>query len=222
MTTRLIFIRHAQSTWNEVRRWQGHANPPLAENGRRQATLLAQRLAKWKIDCLYTSDLARAAETAEIVGAALGITPILDPLWRERGFGALEGLTSEEIAVQFPEAWASRMVGPMTGVSGAEMQTDVVARSSVACSNLLTRHRDQTVAIVSHGGMILTTLVHLLGLPPSGHSLLTGGRNTSISRVTIEDGHTRLVGLNDVAHLEFLDVAHLEFLDVAHLEFLDI
>ncbi len=205
MTTQLIFIRHAQSTWNEVRRWQGHANPPLAESGRRQARLLAQRLAKWKIDCLYASDLLRAAETAEIIGAAIGLKPIHDSLWRERGFGALEGLTAEEIALQFPEAWASRMVGPISGVPGAEPQADVIARSLAGCSNLLTQHQDQTVVVVSHGGMILTTLVHLLGLPPSGHSLLVVGKNTSISRVAIENGHARLAGLNDTAHLEMLD-----------------
>lgn len=205
MTTHLIFIRHAQSTWNEARRWQGSANPPLAESGRRQATLLAKRLAKWKIDHLYTSDLIRAVETAEIVGATLGIKPIADSLWRERGFGALEGLTSEEIAAQYPEVWALRMVGPITGVPGAEPQADVIARSLAACSNLLAQHQDQTVAVVSHGGMILTTLVNLLGLPPAGHSLLVVGSNTSISRISVENGHARLTGLNDSAHLELLD-----------------
>lgn len=204
MTTHLIFIRHAQSTWNEVRRWQGLANPPLAEAGRRQASLLAQRLANWRIDHLYTSDLARAAETAEIVGAAVGLEPIPDSLWRERGFGALEGLTSEEIELQYPEAWASRMVGPITGVPGAEPQADVIARSIAACTNLLAQHEGETVAVVSHGGMILTTLVNLLGLPPTGHSLLVVGSNTAISRVMIANGHARLTGLNDAAHLELL------------------
>lgn len=206
MTTHLIFIRHAQSTWNEARRWQGLANPPLADAGRRQAALLAHRLMNWKIDHLYTSDLARAAETAEIVGAALGLKAIPDSLWRERGFGALEGLTSEEIEARFPEVWASRMVGPISGVPGAEPQSDVIARSIAACTNLLTHHVGETVAVVSHGGMILTTLVNLLGLPPSGHSLLVVGNNTAISRVTVENGHPRLTGLNDAAHLELLGV----------------
>ena len=205
MTTHLIFIRHGMSTWNEARRWQGSANPPLSESGRRQVELLARRLARWKIDYLYSSDLARAAETAEIIGTALGIQPISDSLWRERGFGALEGLTSEEIAAQYPEVWASRMMGPIAGVPGAEPQSDVIARSLAACSNILAQHQGQKVAIVSHGGMILTTLVNILGLPPAGHALLVVGGNTSISRVTIESGHARLTGLNDTAHLELLD-----------------
>jgi len=204
MTTHLIFIRHAQSTWNEMRRWQGHSNPPLAENGRQQARLLAKRLAGWKIDHVYASDLLRAAETAEILGNALNLHPRPDSLWRERGFGVLEGLTSEEIEAQYPDVWASRMVGPITNVPGAEPQTDVIARSREACDALLRRHPDQTVAVVSHGGIILTTLVHLLGLPPSGHSLLSVGGNTSISRVAIDNGHVRLTGLNDTAHLELV------------------
>ena len=204
MTTHFIFIRHGQSTWNQARRWQGWSDPPLAENGRHQAQLLAKRLSNWTIDCLYTSDLTRAAETATILGERLGISPVADQVWRERGFGALEGLTSEEIEERFPEAWASRMNGPITGVPGAEDQANVIARSKKGCGELLKRHPGKKVVIVSHGGIILTTLVHLLGLPPSGHALLTVGGNTSISRIAIDNGRARLTGLNDVAHLELL------------------
>lgn len=206
MITRLIFIRHAQSTWNAMHRWQGHADPPLAENGLEQARLLAHRLSTWDIDFIYTSDLLRAAATAGILGEPLGIQPKSDPVWRERGFGALEGLTSEEIAERYPDAWASRMVGPITGIPGAEPQVEVVARATAGSASLLSRHAGKTVVVVSHGGMILTTLVHLLGLPPSGHNLLTVGSNTSISRVAVTNGHARLEGLNDVAHLELLRV----------------
>lgn len=205
MPTQLIFIRHGQSTWNEARRWQGHADPPLAENGRVQARLLAHRLSSWEIDFLYTSDLLRAAETAAIISEALHIQPIIDAVWRERGFGALEGLTSEEIQLRYPVIWASRMIGPMSGIPGAEAQEDVVARASLGCQKVLDGHPGKTIAIVSHGGMILTTLVHLLGLPPNGHALLGVGSNTSISRVVVEDGGARLVGLNDAAHLEVID-----------------
>jgi broad specificity phosphatase PhoE len=202
MSTHLIFIRHAQSTWNELRRWQGHADPPLAEAGREQARLLARRLARWRIDHLYTSDLTRAAETAAIVGEALGLAPTADPIWRERGFGALEGLTSEEIAQQFPEAWASRMFGPIVGVPGAELQEAVLARAQAGVAKLLQRHPGETVAVVSHGGMIMTILVSLLELPPSAHRRITVGGNTAISRVAVDGDHARLVSMNDAAHLE--------------------
>ncbi len=205
MSTRLIFIRHAQSTWNEIGRWQGHANPPLGENGRAQARLLARRLSTWKIDHLYCSDLDRATTTAAILGESLGLTPVIDPLWRERGIGALEGLTTEEIELRFPEAWATRLSGPMIGIEGAEAPEAILLRAETACVALLARHPHQSVAVVSHGGMILATLVHLLQFPPTGFARLTGGYHTAISQVVIDEGHARLVGLNDAAHLELLD-----------------
>lgn len=204
MTTRLIFIRHAQSLWNEIGRWQGHANPPLGENGRAQAHLLARRLSTWQIDHLYCSDLERAMNTATILGESLGLTPTIDPLWRERGIGVLEGLTTEEIELRYPEAWASRLTGPMVGIEGAEATEEVLKRAEMACRALLQRHHGQSVAVVSHGGMILTTLVHLLQLPAVGFARLTGGYHTAISQVVIDEDHARLVGLNDAAHLELL------------------
>ncbi len=208
MTTRLIFIRHAQSIWNEIGRWQGHANPPLSETGLAQAHLLARRLKTWPIDHIYASDLDRAATTAAIVGEALGQTPTLDPVWRERGIGVLEGLTTDEIVSRYPEAWATRHTGPMTGMDGAEPPEVVMSRADRGCATLLERHAGETIVVVSHGGMILATLVHLLDLPPIGFARLVGGSHTAISQVHVEDGHARLMGLNDAAHLEFWSESH--------------
>lgn len=204
MSTRLIFIRHAQSTWNEAGRWQGHANPPLTENGRKQAELLARRLSNWGVNHLYASDLNRAATTAAIIAERLSITPVIDAIWRERGIGAMEGLTTEEVISRFPDAWASRLNGPMDSIPGAEPSEAVLRRAAVGCDGLLSRHSGETVIVVSHGGMIVATLVHLLGLPPVGFARLVGGRHTAISQVIVEDGHALLTGLNDTAHLELL------------------
>ena len=77
-------------------------------------------------------------------------------------------------------------------------------RAAQGCAYLLERHTGQTVAVVSHGGMILSTLVHLLGLPPAGFAKLVGGEHTAISQVTVHEGHARLIRLNDSAHLELL------------------
>ena len=85
---------------------------------------------------------------------------------------------------------------------GGESVEEVLGRAALGCNRLLERHADETVAIFSHGGMILATLVHLLGLGPSGFAKLVGGRHTAISEVNIEDGHVRLQRLNDYAHLE--------------------
>ena len=70
--TRFVLIRHAESVWNAAGRWQGHADPPLSERGRAQAEALAADLAPLGIEVLLASDLARAAQTASIVGEAIG------------------------------------------------------------------------------------------------------------------------------------------------------
>ena len=202
MTTHLLFIRHAQSTWNALGRWQGQADPPLSEGGLAEARLLAERLRRTAtIHHIYTSDLQRAAATAGVVADALGLPVTLDPVWRERGIGQLEGLTTDEIVLNHPEFWASRLTGPLHAPGGESVE-EVLGRATLGSNRLLERHADQTVAIFSHGGMILTTLVHLLGLGPSGFAVLIGGRHTAISEVIVEDGHARLQRLNDYAHLE--------------------
>lgn len=202
MTTHLLFIRHAQSTWNELGRWQGQADPPLSEGGLAEAHRLADRLRRTAtIHHIYTSDLQRAATTAGVVADALGLPITLDPIWRERGIGQLEGLTTDEIILNYPEFWASRLTGPMHAPGGESVE-EVMGRAALGCNQLLERHADQTVAVFSHGGMILATLVHLLGLGPSGFVVLVGGRHTAISEVRIEEGHVRLDRLNDYAHLD--------------------
>jgi broad specificity phosphatase PhoE len=76
---RLIFIRHGETEWNASLRYQGHMNIPLNERGRSQARAAAARLASYRPAALYASDLARAAETAEIIGVQLGFTPAQMP-----------------------------------------------------------------------------------------------------------------------------------------------
>ena len=209
MTTHLLFIRHARSTWNELNRWQGQADPPLSETGLAEAHRLAQRLCQsngLSIAHVYASDLQRAATTAGVVANALGLPLTLDPIWRERGIGELEGLTTEEVIRDYPDFWASRHTGPMHAPGGEGVEA-VMRRAALGCERLLARHTDEAVIVVSHGGMILATLVHVLGLGPTAFATLVGGKHTAISEVKIEDGHARLERLNDHAHLEWLPSA---------------
>jgi len=205
MSTRLIFIRHARSVWNDLGRWQGQADPPLSAAGVVEARLLAERLRRSRraIDHLYASDLQRAAATAAVVAEALALPLTLDPIWRERAAGQWEGLTTDEIRSQYPEMWAAGLRGPLEA-PGGEAVAAVLGRAKAGCDALLARHPNETIAVVSHGGMILTNLVHLLGLAPAGFGLLVGGGHTALSEVVVSNGHARLERLNDSAHLELL------------------
>ena len=95
MTT-LLLVRHGETDWNAEGKLQGHTDRPLNAYGRRQAQTLAERFASESIDALYASDLSRARETAEILGAKLGLGVEVDPDLREKNWGNWEGLTSEE------------------------------------------------------------------------------------------------------------------------------
>src|SRR5204862_7367541 len=95
MTT-LLLVRHGETDWNAEGRLQGHTDRPLSDYGRRQARELAGDLENEGLVAIYSSDLARARETAEIVGERLGLPVALDPDLREKDWGTWEGLTSVE------------------------------------------------------------------------------------------------------------------------------
>jgi uncharacterized phosphatase len=136
MTT-LLLIRHGETDWNAEGRLQGHTDRPLNDYGRRQAHALAERLASDEIAAIYASDLARARETAEIVGARLGLPVVLEPGLRERDWGSWEGLTgSERDRVEYvgeaPGEHAERVLAAVHAIAG--------------------RHPAGRIVVVTHGG----------------------------------------------------------------------
>src|SRR5437667_11321226 len=102
MTT-LLLARHGETDWNREGRWQGWADPPLNEAGREQARALAEQLRTMPFDAVYSSDLRRAHETAEIVGRPHHVPIRVDRDLREIDIGSWSGLTRAEIDVQFPD-----------------------------------------------------------------------------------------------------------------------
>src|SRR5204863_7927182 len=150
LVTTLLLVRHGETDWNREGRWQGHSDTPLNEAGRAQARDLAAQLPD--VDVVYSSDLARARETAEILAEALGLEVRLDPRLRERGFGAWEGKTSAEIEAAFGDEHARWMGGEAPGAADAEPFDEFGARGQEFVTDVLARHADETVLIVAHGG----------------------------------------------------------------------
>lgn len=100
-TTRILLLRHGQSEWNALGRWQGHADPPLTALGRAQALAASRSLGT--LDAVVASDLQRARDTAGIVADQLGVGPVaIDSRLRERDAGEWTGLTRTEIDERFP------------------------------------------------------------------------------------------------------------------------
>lgn len=196
--TTVLLIRHGETAWNASGRWQGHTDVPLNEVGRRQARLLAQRLSSWPVSALYCSDLQRAAETAQIVGEALDLEPVVDPAWRERHAGRCEGLTREEVDARFPGLWA-RIRTDSGGPPGGEVTADLYERIIAAFEAVVDAHPNEVVAVVSHGGALRMVIRYILGVDREPAVSVSG--NTGISMVTFQSGRPVLAGLNDVCHL---------------------
>jgi broad specificity phosphatase PhoE len=120
--TTLLLVRHAETDWNADGRLQGQTDRPLSDFGRRQAQRLAGELEREEIEAIYSSDLSRARETAEILGERLGLPVALDPELREKDWGTWEGLTAvERDRVEFvgesTEAHQERMLRALRRIS---------------------------------------------------------------------------------------------------------
>ena len=148
MTT-LLLVRHGETDWNAEGRLQGHTDTLLNDYGRRQAAALGEDLAGDGIDVVYSSDLARARETAEIVAGRLGLPVVLEPGLREKNWGSWEGLTPMERD-------ATEYVG--------ESNEDHRERTLRTLGAIAERHPGRRVLVVTHGGSIRRVQAAVIGM----------------------------------------------------------
>jgi broad specificity phosphatase PhoE len=152
-------IRHAESAWNALGRWQGQSDPGLSARGRTQARALAGTLAGARLAALYTSDLRRASETAACLAATLALEPRPDPRLRERDLGAWSGLTTPQIAGRFGDDLARlRAHDPELRPGGGESTSQVRARLRRFLEVLAAESGGGPIALVTHGGVIASLL----------------------------------------------------------------
>jgi broad specificity phosphatase PhoE len=150
----LILARHGETDWNREHRVQGQTDVPLNAAGLAQAESLADSLSAERLDAVYSSDLARARQTADAVARRQGLEVVTDAALREKNFGSWEGLTDVEIAERFPDAVRGRW-------GDGERTEDVAARVLPAIELIRARHPDGLVLVVSHGGAIRIVLDQL-------------------------------------------------------------
>ena len=147
--TRLLLVRHGESEWNALGKWQGQANPPLTDQGRRQAQQAAGVLGAF--DAIVASTLQRAAETAAIISEVMGVGPVLvEEDLQERSAGPWQGLTRADIEQGWPGALESGFRPP-----GYELDDRVLERAHGALLRVVeaTAGADE-VLVVTHGGVI--------------------------------------------------------------------
>lgn len=182
-----------------------NVNVELSEEGRRQAELLGGRLSSMHIDALFSSNLIRAVETAEIANLAMGIEHKIYPELREISFGEMEGLSDEVIALRFAEFKVRQQeMQEDLPYPGGESATDVVARSMPVLYEIA-ESGCQRAAIVTHGGVIRSLAAEILGMELSKVRVLgTSLENCSITELNYHPKQKRftLERFNDYAHLE--------------------
>lgn len=181
---RLVLLRHGRTAWNAERRFQGQADPPLDDVGRAQAYVVADLVAALHPDVLITSDLARAMQTAEIVGERLGLDVLPDARLRERSLGHWEGLTRDEVAERYPDELADWVSGRDVRGRGGESRDEVAERAYRAFLDVPAR---PTVLVVTHSATAMALSARLLGLDQALH-VLGPLANCHWSELTCEDG----------------------------------
>lgn len=146
--TRILLIRHGESTWNADGRWQGRADPPLSELGRRQAEVAATTVATMGIVRLWASPLQRAHQTAAIVATTIGVPLHVDVRLQERDAGAWQGKTRTEIESGWPGFLAAGR-----RPDGFEPD-DRLHDRALAVLHEIAATAPEPVVVVSHGGLI--------------------------------------------------------------------
>ncbi len=203
--TTLILVRHGVTAWNRERRFQGRLDTPLSDDGRQQAQRLAARLAgaPRTIAAVYSSDLRRAHDTARPVAEALGLPLTVDTGLRERGYGAFEGKTFDEIERDLADAWRRwRAREPDFELpGGGESLRRFHLRVRQTLDRLTGRHPGATVLAVTHGGVLDSAYRIASGLAMDAvrrHDL----HNASLNTIALDADAYRLIEWGDIAHLD--------------------
>jgi len=200
----LLLVRHGESEAADPNEpfptVDGHGDPALHADGRVQAERLAERLADEPIDAIYVTSLRRTVETAAPLAARKGIEPIVERDLREVFLGEWEGggMFRHKVITQDPIAVRMMQEQRWDVIPGAEPAQAFAARVRGAITRIAERHRDQTVVVVSHGGVIGQILCDAA---QSRAFAFTGADNASISQLVVHDARWIVRRFNDTAHL---------------------
>jgi len=163
----LWLVRHGQSDWNSRGRWQGQAShaPGLTDIGRAQALAVREQLKGAHYSAIYSSDLLRSRQTAELLAEPLGLTVTVEPRLREMNFGAWEGMLLDEIKAQYPGELAERERNPSRArAPNGESPREVEERVIPAVNEIANKHRGGSILIVSHSIPLAVIICHAQGI----------------------------------------------------------
>jgi len=206
LVTNVLLIRHGQSRGNAERRFGGHTPTPLSARGHNQAEATARCLKSESLTAIYSSDLARAMDTARPLSKITGLPVIGASAFRERSVGVMEGLTFEDAAQQHPEQYAALLRRDFEHVlTGGESYRQLLDRAWQKLDEIIAENRGGKIAVFSHTGTICILALHLMGAldAPELKPVWISSANCGISRFELrDDGFVRVLALNDTSHLQ--------------------
>ncbi|PXW95755.1 putative phosphoglycerate mutase [Sphaerotilus hippei] len=200
--TDFTLVRHGETDWNRVHRFQGQLDVPLNELGQLQAQRLADRLAGERFDAVVVSDLSRTRATAQPLLDRLGLPARYCAQWREQCFGQFEGHEAPVIIREHPELWAAwaRHEADFALPGGGESNLDFHARVFGALRSLALEHAGRHVLVVTHGGVLDMFWRTAHGLPLGG-ARRCSIPNAGVNRLRWQDERLHVVDWGDEAHL---------------------
>ena len=203
--THVLLIRHGQSEGNAERRFGGHTATPLSPRGRKQALATGQALKDDALTAIYSSDLARAIETAQPLATLTGLPINSTEAFRERSVGVMEGLTFEDAAQRHPDEYAALLRRDFEHVlHGGESYRQLLDRASSKLDEVIEQHKGGRIAVFSHTGTICIMALHLMGAldAPELKPVWISSANCGITRFELRsDGFVRVLAVNDTRHL---------------------
>jgi len=203
--SRLLLVRHGVTEHNSNRRFAGYSDVELNAAGYKQVEMLRERLANEKIAAVYCSDLKRAIVTAEVVSSGHEVDIVTCPELREINYGDIEGLTFEEIGRHYPElAESITNFSLKLSFPGGESFKEFIERSIKFLERLKKHAEEQTILVVSHGGVLKVLVCDLLGID-QGHWPQIRFDNASLSIIETYPRRVILSLLNDTSHLKETD-----------------
>ena len=204
--TTLHIIRHGETEWNKKGLIQGFLDSPLTSLGKQQAHAAGKTLSKTKFDCLYSSDLGRAFETAQIINSYISVELIAEKGLRERNLGVAQGGSLKDFMERFPGEYTKYASGnPDYQVPQGESARERYSRSIECIEKIAGRHALKRIAIVTHGGVLDGIFRKAVGLDLSARRRFTL-LNASVNIIEIRDGIWKLLQWGYVDHFDNIEM----------------
>lgn len=202
MTNTIYLVRHGQTQWNIKGKTQGHGNSSLTEKGINQAKKLAQSMIKYPIDYIYSSDLGRAVETAEIISDKFNLEVIKTPALREMGFGVWEGLLIKEIQENYKDIYDTWRNNPhLAEIPNGETLQIIKDRTDNFLKEINDKYDGKHIVLVTHS---VTARVILLSVLNSGMENIyrINQGNTALNIIEFREYGPVIIKMNDTSHIK--------------------